>query len=226
MIDLALAVKSGPFREEDPDHDQADRAFQAVRLLAFERDQGICQGCGLMTQAQSGRTGYFEIHHRDNDHGNNDLGNLVTVCPFCHSVFHFGLAHVQGRGFFVPARGLTQRALHRLLLLLWAESFQADAHCQAAASALRNWIEQGATLMASPDYQAWADGAAIANALREAWQKQDTGRVQRLQMGLSQLLLVPRIDAPAYRNALRHWSQALASRWTLGRVTRFLAEAP
>ena len=150
----------------------------------------------------------------------------LTVCPFCHAVFHFGLAHVQGRGFFVPARGLTQRALHRLLLLMWAESFQADPLCQSAATALRDWIEQGAALMTGPDYQAWADGAAIANALREALQKEDTRRAHRLQRGLSSLLLVPRIEAPAYRNALRHWSQALATRWTPGRVTRFLAEVP
>ena len=80
--------------------------------------------------------------------------------------------------------------------------------------------------MAAPDYQAWADGAAIANALREALQKQDTGRVQRLQAGLSQMLLVPHLEASAYRNALRHWSQVLATRWTPGRIARFLAEAP
>ena len=109
---------------------------------------------------------------------------------------------------------------------MWAESFQADPLCQSAATALRDWIDQGVARMAHPDYQAWADGAAIANALREALQKQDTGRAQRLQAGLSQLLLVPRLEAPAYRNALRHWSQALATRWTPGRVTRFLAEVP
>lgn len=225
MIDLALSVKPGAFREEDPDHDKADRAFQSVRLLAYERDQGVCQGCGLQTQAQSGRTGYFEIHHRDNDHHHNDLENLVTVCPFCHGVFHFGLVHVQGRGYFVPARGLTQRAVHRLLFLLWAESFLADPACLQAASALRDWIRQGTELMAQDPYRAWADGAAVANALREALAQSDLARAQRLQAGLTQLVLIPNLEAPAYRNALRHWSQVLAARWTPGRVTRYLVEA-
>ena len=43
MIDLVLSVKPGAFREEDPDHDKADRAFQAVRLLALSATRGCAR---------------------------------------------------------------------------------------------------------------------------------------------------------------------------------------
>ncbi len=39
----------------------------------------ICPFCS------SNDVGHFQIHHIDEDPGNNDIGNLMLVCPTCHS---------------------------------------------------------------------------------------------------------------------------------------------
>lgn len=31
----------------------------------------------------------LEIHHKDGDHGNNDMSNLILICPSCHKKIHY-----------------------------------------------------------------------------------------------------------------------------------------
>jgi len=42
-----------------------------------------CPDCGRKAAEISGS---FEVHHKDGDPLNNDLGNLVAVCRVCHSI--------------------------------------------------------------------------------------------------------------------------------------------
>lgn len=37
---------------------------------------------------QCGKTGHLHVHHKDEDHSNNDIPNLITLCPQCHSKWH------------------------------------------------------------------------------------------------------------------------------------------
>lgn len=39
-----------------------------------------CERCGW--------EGYCDIHHKDNDHHNNKMGNLEVLCPNCHRTLH------------------------------------------------------------------------------------------------------------------------------------------
>lgn len=37
----------------------------------------------------------LEIHHRDGNHGNNELSNLCTVCVSCHKKIHYSLGRIK-----------------------------------------------------------------------------------------------------------------------------------
>lgn len=42
----------------------------------------VCENCG------SGEN--IEVHHRDRNHCNNELDNLVVLCEPCHNEVHYG----------------------------------------------------------------------------------------------------------------------------------------
>lgn len=223
MLDLALSVKTAEWRAGDDTAAEADHAFRAARAVVLARDHTTCQGCGLPSRGAEGKSGYLEVHHRDDDHHNNAPDNLLTVCPFCHAVKHFALAHIQGRGFFVPARGVGQRALHRLLSVLWFEPLARAADLAPCGQDLMNWIVRGQALMADPAYRDLADGAALGNRLREMAQSGNEKARARLQERLKTVLLVPNLDHPAYQKATRYWSEVLSPAWTDQRVARYIA---
>ena len=51
-----------------------------IRLLS---QRGIkCEKCGY------NKTEILEIHHKDKNRNNNNLDNLILICPNCHSEEH------------------------------------------------------------------------------------------------------------------------------------------
>lgn len=119
-LDLTLSAKDAVWREADPMSWEADAAFEAVRapvLGGRSTAQGIlsCEGCDATTRiGDTAKQGYFELHHRDDDHRNNRKENLAVVCPFCHQVHHMGFACMTGRGVLVWIPELSQRTVNRL----------------------------------------------------------------------------------------------------------------
>jgi len=88
---LVLGVKTRPWRMEgETESACADEEFRALRPDILERDGHACVFCGF----RAGK--WQEVHHLDGDHRNNDRANLVTACPYCHAVFHVGLAGRRG----------------------------------------------------------------------------------------------------------------------------------
>ena len=226
MLDLSLSVKTSEFRDNDRGSGDADRAFQGVRLVVLSRDRYTCQGCGLQTRGVDGKSGYFEVHHVDDDHHNNHPDNLATVCPFCHSTKHFALAHIQDRGFFVPARGVSQRTLNRIMMVLWFETLVRDRDLEACRVDLKRWIEEGRKMMATaPAYRDLVDGAALGNRVQEmaAAGPGKAAALEGLRTRLKTVLLVPNLDNPLYQKATRYWSQTLSAAWTPARVARHIA---
>lgn len=55
------------------------------RKLAFEYYPLICAYCGF------GMPEVLEVAHIDGNRGNNDLNNLVILCPNCHKMHDIGL---------------------------------------------------------------------------------------------------------------------------------------
>ncbi|MEY2341482.1 hypothetical protein AB4090_05145 [Acidithiobacillus sp. IBUN Pt1247-S3] len=121
---MLLGVKHGLFRIHDPQVEEADQEYQTIRYSVFRRDRYTCRFCGMRTvpASPSSFSGFFEIHHADDDHRNNDADNLLTVCPFCHSVFHCGNAGHRESGSIIWLPVVRQEdlnlAVHVLFILL------------------------------------------------------------------------------------------------------------
>lgn len=112
---------------DDPNHDSANQAFSRVRLSVIERDHFTCRYCGLISQPVRQKntsilslkaSGYLEVHHVDDDHGNNHPDNLVTICPFCHCVFHVGFAGHSMRAKVIYCPWISQENLSLLFATL------------------------------------------------------------------------------------------------------------
>lgn len=59
-----------------------------ARRAAIARQLGRCGRCGVSQEQLAKRRPprAMEIHHRDSRPGNNELNNLVMLCPDCHHI--------------------------------------------------------------------------------------------------------------------------------------------
>jgi len=57
-----------------------DIKYKNWRKKVFERDNYICQECGI-----SDKERILHIHHIDYNKNNNELINLITLCNVCHA---------------------------------------------------------------------------------------------------------------------------------------------
>jgi len=55
------------------------------RTLAFEQYDPVCAHCGF------GIPSVLEVAHIDRDRHNNDVSNLVILCPNCHKMYDLDL---------------------------------------------------------------------------------------------------------------------------------------
>lgn len=125
LLPLVPSVKATNWRMNDDDRESADVEFQHVRMKALERDDRTCQFCGFRAQK------YQEVHHVNNDHADNRLGNLVTACSFCHMVQHIGLAGKNKEAVLIWLPEISQDKLHHivrsiLVVKKWAAGFAND----------------------------------------------------------------------------------------------------
>lgn len=112
-IELAFGVKTQMYRSGDPDAALADSDFKGMRERVINRDEWRCQACGCPSSPAEGKpSGGFEVHHRDNNHHNNDISNLVTLCPLCHGIFHIGWTARQRSGHFIWLPEISQANLN------------------------------------------------------------------------------------------------------------------
>lgn len=65
------------FQKRDTSYTQLK---QNESILRSKYDK--CQLCGSDHER-------LEIHHKDGDHGNNDISNLILICPSCHKKIHY-----------------------------------------------------------------------------------------------------------------------------------------
>jgi len=68
----------------DREHGQL-RASSPFRAKLLQHQHGLCPGCGQVIQVEE----EVELHHRDGNHQNNHLGNLVLLHPNCHRQEHY-----------------------------------------------------------------------------------------------------------------------------------------
>jgi RNA-directed DNA polymerase len=61
------------------------QASSPFRAKILRQQDGLCPGCRQVIQVEE----EVELHHRDGQHQNNQLGNLVLLHPNCHRQEHY-----------------------------------------------------------------------------------------------------------------------------------------
>ncbi len=118
LLPLVLSAKYKAWRGGDLHDLEADAEFQSVRKKALERDRYCCRFCGFEQKpsvATPHANFYMQVHHKDDDHGNNGLANLVTACMHCHAVQHIGLYGSKHKAKLIWLPEMSQADLHHLL---------------------------------------------------------------------------------------------------------------
>ena len=78
--DLAQTVQSGEkFKDMRPEHYNNSPTKSSYRKFAFLTYQHKCAICGWDEDED-----LLEVHHIDENRENNDLTNLIILCPLCH----------------------------------------------------------------------------------------------------------------------------------------------
>jgi intracellular multiplication protein IcmJ len=118
---LWLSVKAKNWRMNDEGSTDADAEFALVRQKALSRDDYTCVCCGFKTSK------WQEVHHVNDDHSDNRLENLVTVCSYCHMCQHIGLAGRNNEAVLIWLPEISQDRLHHLVRTVqvaqrWAET--------------------------------------------------------------------------------------------------------
>lgn len=104
-----MGVKRRLWRMDDEHAPESDQLFMAKKQHVLQRDNYACCYCDFMCIS------YLEVHHRDNDHSNNDDNNLETACNLCHQVFHIGFAALRGTCYLAYIPELTQTEVIHLV---------------------------------------------------------------------------------------------------------------
>lgn len=94
-----LAQRHGGIAEIQPPH-YADGKC-AYRAKAFRLLKNECLDCGF-----DKCTNILVVHHLDMDRTNNDISNLVLLCPTCHDIRHY--LTVSGRWAKKPSEALAR----------------------------------------------------------------------------------------------------------------------
>ena len=105
---LLLSAKRKTWRMDDGDHEKADTKFRDVRTKVIDRDRNTCRFCGFCAKK------WQEVHHRDDNHANNDPANLITACIFCHLCHHVGRAGLMNEAILVWLPEFSQADLHHI----------------------------------------------------------------------------------------------------------------
>lgn len=80
-------IKSDPKYKTAEEYIKNPNAKSHILLLKLIRDgikEDKCELCG--TTYWQGKHLPLELHHKDNNHFNNNLDNLMILCPNCHSI--------------------------------------------------------------------------------------------------------------------------------------------
>ncbi len=102
-----IGVKRGVWRQDDEHAHLADAQFSSVKQKVRQRFSGCCAHCGHESL-------FNEIHHRDNDHHNNDIDNLALLCARCHQVYHLGITAIRRSGFLAVIPEMKQTQINKV----------------------------------------------------------------------------------------------------------------
>ena len=215
-----LRVKKALWRQNDPEADGRPVVPAALRPKILERDDYTCGHCGFRSLK------WQEIHHKDDDHANNDPSNLETLCPWCHGCHHVGFMGVSGKAILVWLPEMTQTGLFHLVRILGVAMVQ-DKKDETGLSGLakKQYEELGARRKVIDGL--WGDGSANPAVLGNILLDAEEGAIQEPK--LSGFRLLP--DLSRWIPQISYWSVSvfgavpvgtwnrLAEKWSISRET-------
>ncbi len=92
---LIISAKRGKWRDKGG-IESADKEFATRRPQIVSRDGGRCRFCNAKLEK-------MHVHHKDDDHSNNQPSNLMTTDELCHAVNHVGLLGKAGHIVYLPS---------------------------------------------------------------------------------------------------------------------------
>lgn len=72
------------------------KSFTSIRRILLQRRKNICSKCRITEW--NGNKISLEVHHIDGDWKNNQLSNLMLLCPNCHSLTNTYKSKNKGKG--------------------------------------------------------------------------------------------------------------------------------
>lgn len=117
---LVLSVKSKNWRMFDDHSAGADAEFEHVKRKALERDKRTCVFCGFRAMA------WQEVHHKNDDHADHRLENLLTTCSYCHKCQHIGRAGKFQEAVLAWLPELSQAQLHHIVRSIQVAQYEAE----------------------------------------------------------------------------------------------------
>lgn len=96
------------------------RKFKPIWDQVWKRDKNTCYYCGFKAQ------NFQEIHHLNDDHEDNSMDNLVTVCPLCHQNFHLDTVSNTNGGKIIWLPELCQQDLNHLCRAIFVAMYHAE----------------------------------------------------------------------------------------------------
>lgn len=110
-----LGVKRKLWRQDDEHAILKDEKYKSLRDKILLRDNYTCHFCNFRFDE------FQEIHHVDDDHGNNDPENLITTCNLCHAVHHLGMTAIRGAGFMAYIPEMSQTDINGIVRILFMQ---------------------------------------------------------------------------------------------------------
>lgn len=84
------AQRIGGCKEIQPSH--YGKGLTTYRSIAFREYDAKCEICGYSNHLE-----ILEVHHIDKNRENNDISNLIILCPNCHAALTYKHATLKDR---------------------------------------------------------------------------------------------------------------------------------
>lgn len=116
----AGSVKRKLWRRDDDHAHLLDAKCADIREAVLKRDNYSCRFCNFKSSRHQ------EVHHFDDDHGNNAPDNLLTCCNLCHQVHHIGMCAMRNAGFLAVIPEITQTEVNHIARAFFVSELIAD----------------------------------------------------------------------------------------------------
>lgn len=168
----------------DTHADEADKRYTSIRSTILERDDYTCGFCELRAQK------FQEVHHLDDDHGNNAPSNLATACCFCHLCFHLGMAGLRNAGTIIWCPEISQAELNNLCRAIFVAVANHGKHEDAARKLYESLCSREAIIK-----EELGEGASNPGSLGQAFLEMTQEQYETRNDRMPGLRLLPKMNA-------------------------------